>query len=40
MTDGATILICVVAIWIGWPLWSIANEMRALRQMAEKNRRG
>jgi hypothetical protein len=38
VSDGETILAIVIAIWIGWPIWSIANDMRALRQMAGRGR--
>jgi len=39
MTAGTAWAIAfVVCIWIGWPLHSIADELRKLRRMAERGR--
>lgn len=34
MSDGPLLLVAV--IWIGWPLHSIATDIRALRKLARK----
>ena len=40
MTDGTAWAIAfVICIWIGWLLHSIAEELRRLRQLAERGRR-
>lgn len=37
MSEDAIITITLVAlIWIGWPLHSIARDLRALRKLARK----
>lgn len=38
MTEGETVLIVLAGVWIGWPIWSIASDLRALRQLAERRR--
>ena len=39
MTDAQTILFILAAVWIGWPLWSIADHLGALRRLATRGRR-
>lgn len=38
MTIEAIIITLIVAVWIGWPLHSIADDIRALRKLAERGR--
>jgi hypothetical protein len=38
MSDGAVLLIVLATLWLGWPLWSIANDINALRRLAERGR--
>lgn len=38
MSEDALICLSLIAlIWLGWPLHSIAQDFRKLRQMADKN---
>lgn len=40
MTDGA-LFVCtfVIAIWFGWPIHTIAEELVRIRKLAERGRR-
>lgn len=38
MSDDAASLMIVAALFIGWPLCSIANALRALLKLAERSR--
>lgn len=39
MSEGALISLALVAlVWIGWPLHSIATDIRELRKLAERGR--
>lgn len=33
------ILVIAAVIWIGWPLYTIADHLGALRRLAERGRR-
>lgn len=33
-----TAVALIAVVWIGWPLFTIASELRALRRLAERGR--
>ena len=37
--DWAMIIIMITAIWIGWPLYRIADSLRELRDLAKGGRK-
>lgn len=39
MTGEMMIILIAVAVWIGWPLYNIADHLGSLRKLAERGRR-